>query len=135
MGRVVLALLVTTTCVTVIFALDYIDDTYKKRGGDASVLITQIVSTFAILGGLSWEYSFDGCVEAPSFTTEYRMTFTSVLSALTFAIIVPAWRNYILPKAMQLEGLHEDTVHQKRAKSDADGALSDDPLVASPSAA
>merc|ERR1712100_283442 len=112
-----------------------IDDSYKKRGGDASVLISQIVGTFAILGGLSWEYSFDGCVEALSFTTEYRMTFTSVLSVLTFAIIVPAWRNYILPKAMQLNELHKDNLKEKANKSGSDGgdgALSDDPLVVSP---
>merc|ERR1719215_666823 len=92
----------------IIFALDVVGDFFKERSppgqDNGSEIIQQIVSAKSILVGFSWEYAFDGGVEAiASMAMSNKRIAESVLAGLVFLVVVPAWRKHILTKAMVLQ--------------------------------
>jgi len=109
-GRVSLALFISVLCFLFIFCLDKIDDMSKSEtGGDGGgELIKTIINAIGILVGLSWEHAFDGGVEAIASLTSNPVYAELVLAAFVALLIVPAWRKYILKKAMQLEDYRKE---------------------------
>jgi hypothetical protein len=105
-GRVLLALVLSVICLLVIFVLDVIGDTAKRMYPGKNLgnsIIAQIVSAKSILVGFSWEHAFDGGVEAIASTTSSPQVAESLIAALVFLVIVPAWRKHILKKSIVLQ--------------------------------
>jgi len=78
-------------------------------------IIRVIINSLGILVGFSWEHSFDGSVEDIAENAPLRGKAASVNTQLILgiavcALILPAWREYILQKVM----LIEDMMRKKR---------------------
>jgi len=105
-GRILLALVLSVICLVIIFGLDFIGDTAKKLYPGKNLgnsIIKRIVDAKSILVGFSWEHAFDGGVEAIASTTSDPQFANTAIAVLVFLIIVPAWRRYILKKAIVLQ--------------------------------
>jgi hypothetical protein len=111
-GRVLLALVLSAAALIFIFLLDRIED---AAGGNPRIdrVIQNIVNALSILVGLSWEYCFDGGLEAVVSVTKHPVSMKLVFTFLVALVILPAWRRYILVKILQLNKNHEE---QQRAK-------------------
>lgn len=118
-GRVFLALFISGCCFGLIFTLDKVDDMQQARSGEGDgKLILTIINAIGILVGLSWEHAFDGGVEAVASKTgseENKMLCELGLAAFVALLIVPAWRRYILKKAMQLDDYEEEAKRGAKA--------------------
>lgn len=67
--------------------------------------IRSIISSFALAVGLAWEHAFHaathtiiGSVPVPFFRT-YTLTTKTGVAMLSFALMLPAWLKYLVPKA------------------------------------
>lgn len=111
-GRICLALCLSLIAMVTVFGLDVIGDFLKARsppGANTSGdVIAQIVYAMAILVGFSWEFAFDGGVEALASTTKSPLLADTVMAILVGVIIVPAWRRHILWKAMILKRNYDE---------------------------
>jgi hypothetical protein len=119
-GRILLALVLSVICLVIVFFLDFIGDGFKKRFPGKRIgveVVEQIVFAKSILVGFSWEHAFDGGVEAIASTTSRPQVADTVIAALVFIIIVPAWRKHILKKAIVLkEYAVEEREHEDRLR-------------------
>merc|ERR1711977_284599 len=127
LGRVSLAFALTTFACVSVFAVDRIADNMRSAyEGEKDTLefveeiIRVIINSLGILVGFSWEHSFDGSVEdiadnAPVSGAAAIVNTQLILGLSVCALILPAWREYILQKVMLIEdmmrkkrGLHSD---------------------------
>merc|ERR1712217_994301 len=87
--------------------LDKVDDSHKgtedSRAGASA--IQQIITALGILVGFSWEHCFEGSVAAVAGLTSHPRITKLALAISVTMLVVPAWRKYILVKAMMLEDL------------------------------
>lgn len=122
LGRVSLAFVLTTFACVSVFVVDRIADsmrtTYENQKDTLEFveeLIRVIINSLGILVGFSWEHSFDGSVEdiadnAPLSGAAAIVNTELILGVAVCALILPAWREYILHKVM----LMEDMLKKKR---------------------
>jgi len=109
--RVFLACVLSVVALISIFALDVIED-MESTGESVDKVIKSVINSVGILVGFSWEQAFDGGVEVIAELSESRGRWYPVLSTLLLggliaAVIIPAWRRYILQHTL---------VHDKEAK-------------------
>mmetsp|Transcript_36898 Transcript_36898/g.64995 ORF Transcript_36898/g.64995 Transcript_36898/m.64995 type:complete len:166 (-) Transcript_36898:25-522(-) len=106
MGRILMSITLTLAVVCCIFILDPIDDNLNtgEDGSAGTEVVATIIEAMGVLVGFSWEHSFDGGVEAIASVSPHKKLVATALTIFVFCAIVPAWRSYILTKAMQLEG-------------------------------
>merc|ERR1712176_1023910 len=112
-------------CFSVIF-LDKIDDFHagsedSKAGARA---IQEIITALGILVGFSWEHCFEGSVGAVASLTDHPRITKLVLGCLVTILVVPAWRRYVLVKAMMLEDLKMQREANRQKHKDNTGAES-----------
>lgn len=110
MGRVVMALMLSTVSCLAVFCLDFVDDAHKgsedsKAGAQA---IQMMVNSLGILIGFSWEHTFDGGVNAVANATRYPETVKFVMGVVIAALMVPMWRRHILTKEVSLQQRKEE---------------------------
>jgi len=108
--RVVLALVLSAGSFLFIFFLDKLEDN-ELLGKDANESLEVIIEGLGILVGFSWEQSFDVAVE--DITTSAKSLMPPSLSRLLMsivliAVVLPAWRYYILPKEQLLKEVRKD---------------------------
>merc|ERR1719316_1150723 len=98
----------------IIFVLDKIAD-LDATGSDADEAIRTIIEALGILVGFSWEQSFDTAVDSiTERVTAMPPPITKLLMSLCLvAIVLPAWRIYILQRVLILE-------EEEMAKEDED---------------
>eukprot|EP00442_Polarella_glacialis_P000292 CAMPEP_0115115950 /NCGR_PEP_ID=MMETSP0227-20121206/42999_1 /TAXON_ID=89957 /ORGANISM="Polarella glacialis, Strain CCMP 1383" /LENGTH=687 /DNA_ID=CAMNT_0002516723 /DNA_START=46 /DNA_END=2110 /DNA_ORIENTATION=+ len=109
-GEVVQANLVTVLSFAIIFILDKLADA-GHGGAKANDAIRSTVVALGILIGFSWEKCFDTAVDntAESGLIVFPPAITKLLLAIVLAaIVVPAWRWYILPVVKELGGFEEE---------------------------
>merc|ERR1711904_506603 len=121
-GRVLLALVLSGMSLIFIFVLDKVED---AAGGHSRLdrVIQNIVNALSILVGLSWEYCFDGGLEAVVSVTDHPLLIKLVFTFLVALVILPAWKRYILVKIMTLNKNREEVRDARRAT----GELTQDP--------
>lgn len=102
--RVCLAMFLSLLSFAIIFVLDKIAD-MDATGAAADEAIRTIIEALGILVGFSWEQSFDVAVD--SITQQITVMPASVtkllMSLCLVAIVLPAWRIYILQSVLILE--------------------------------
>merc|ERR1712232_726707 len=116
MGRVILAMAVSGFALIFVFCLDYIDDNMDsgENAKAAPMAITTAINALSILVGFSWEHSFDGGVAAVAGQTSNPMMTKFVLAVFVFALMVPAWRRYILVRALSLDQIKQERNEKKK---------------------
>lgn len=109
MGRVMMALLLSGFVGFLVFGLDGVDDRHRgsedSKGGAQAIEI--LIRSLGVLVGFSWEHCFDGAVAAVSSKSSHPVAMKLVLGAVVVLFIVPAWRRYVLVKAIVLEEMRE----------------------------
>jgi len=124
LGRIVLALLLSLFCLIVIFMLDSIDDFFKEglqpgQINPGAEIVDQTVTAISILAGFSWEYAFDGGVEAIAQETSNPIWTATMLAGFVFIVVVGPWKKHILRKAMVLKAYKQAALDaEARTKSD-----------------
>eukprot|EP00928_Gymnodinium_smaydae_P071663 TRINITY_DN55199_c0_g1_i1.p1 TRINITY_DN55199_c0_g1~~TRINITY_DN55199_c0_g1_i1.p1 ORF type:complete len:585 (-),score=144.49 TRINITY_DN55199_c0_g1_i1:105-1859(-) len=100
---VVLALFISFASFTLIVFLDWLaDKDWTPEKVDCT--IKQLIGAIGILVGFAWEQCFDGAVEALASVEPvpaYRHLLKMALALFCVAIIVPAWRLYMLPMVIR----------------------------------
>lgn len=109
MGRVYIALLMSGFAFACILGLDKIND---AGGSNAKRIVATCITSLGILVGFSWENCFDGGVGAVASLTPQPALAKLAFAVVVAMVVVPAWRKYILFKAMMHEALAAE-----RAKS------------------
>lgn len=100
---VVIAMFFSLCSFAVICGLDKVADRVKdamgasKRGKMIHRTIVNIIGFIGILIGFSWEQCFDKAIEDLSSTFSNPHIVKLILAAVSIVLIVPAWKNYILP--------------------------------------
>jgi len=112
MGAVVLALIVSAVSFVMIFILDKIADS-DSTGKEADKAIEKIILALGILIGFSWEKSFDVSVgqvaEVMHYCSKIPVSIAKLLMALLLmALVVPAWRIYILSTLYEIGAFEEE---------------------------
>jgi hypothetical protein len=135
MGRVILAMAVSGFALVFVFCLDVIDDTMVDMGGSenakvAPMAIATAINALSILVGFSWEHSFDGGVAAVAGQTSNPIMTKFVLAVIVFVMMVPAWRRYILVRAISLDQIKVERTKKKKAKKKNDKKSISDPTRA-----
>merc|ERR1711920_489836 len=118
LGRVMMALELSAVACFVVLFLDKIDD-YHAGSEDSRAgarAIQQIINALGILVGFSWEHCFEGSVAAVAGLTKHPRITKLVLGCLVTILVVPAWRKYVLVKAMMLEDLKMQREANRRRK-------------------
>merc|ERR1711957_902014 len=107
LGRVMMALELSGVACFVVIFLDKIDDFHagSEDSQAGARAIQQIITALGILVGFSWEHCFEGSVGAVAGLTDHPRITKLVLGCLVTILVVPAWRKYVLVKAMMLEEL------------------------------
>jgi len=110
MGRVVMALMLSSVSCAAVFCLDFVDDMHKgsedsKAGAQA---IQMMVNSLGILIGFSWEHTFDGGVNAVAGATRYPKTVKFFMGVGIAGLMVPMWRRHILTKEVSHEKRKEE---------------------------
>jgi hypothetical protein len=121
--RLYLALFQTAASFLVILVLDFFAD---NAGPAYAKAIVMIIHCLGAAVGLSWEHTFDKCVEVcVEFMTEdsFLFGFTDdpkiwalCLSAAIVFTVLPAYRFYIVPRMYHLMEEYEDHSHAQEAK-------------------
>lgn len=90
------AVVVSAICFSFIFVLDKLADAEwtSERVDDC---IRAVISAIGILVGFSWEQTFDASVAALASQTDSPTIMKLVLAIACAVIVVPAWKNYMLP--------------------------------------
>eukprot|EP00930_Biecheleria_cincta_P070073 TRINITY_DN57736_c0_g1_i1.p1 TRINITY_DN57736_c0_g1~~TRINITY_DN57736_c0_g1_i1.p1 ORF type:complete len:649 (-),score=118.95 TRINITY_DN57736_c0_g1_i1:266-2212(-) len=123
MGAIQLALILSFVAGTSVFLFDKADDFLKNRpGGDseaASLAVTTIINSLALLVGFTWEKCFDHGVEAVTAGMEGANArgMKLLLAILVSVFVVRPWRRFILTKVMDMEILKRARIQQIRQKA------------------
>jgi len=96
---IVVALMNSFGSFSIIRALDKIAD-MEATGEKVDHAIEQVIGAIGILVGFGWEQCFDKATESFSTVLPYSTYSKMVLVLLCCAIIVPAWRWWLLPMAL-----------------------------------
>lgn len=102
----ILALCIGFCTICAVFVLDFFADTFGELEGDQRVVdpkaLRAIITALGILVGLSWEDTFDACLEGlAEFNAESsnRALLQAVMNMMLAGLAFPAWKLYILPRA------------------------------------
>lgn len=112
-GSAVIALVTSLLAMLTIFVLDRIED-LEITGQVADSCTSTMICAIGILIGFSWEYTFDEAVEAlATLSGEGRGQWMPIILRLLLAIalaalIIPAWRLYILKTARHYAQKRDD---------------------------
>jgi len=128
-GRILLALVLSSGALAVIFVLDTVEDFLHESAGHMSLqevrrvsrIIQIIINALSILVGFTWEHSFDGGVEAVASTTDHPVTMKMCMTAVVAVVIIPAWRRFILVKVLNLADLRKERLHASAMSSEGEG--------------
>ena len=100
LGLVVLAFVITLICVLLIFVLDFFAD----RGEVNIKAVRTVIHCLGVLVGLAWEKAFhtavEGVVEGTGLQKSSGPFGVTALALGLVAMVLPAWRWYILPRAL-----------------------------------
>lgn len=105
-GKIAHALGLSVCCCIAIFGLDTVHDRLKRGGGNihrSNKVVGSMVSAIAICVGLSWEAVFDPSIEEVTKGFANPRLAGLFISAGVALVIVPAWKLYILKKALLLD--------------------------------
>lgn len=110
--KVVLALLVSFISCVIIMILDKVADA-DFTGKMADDILEGLIFSKSLLIGFSWEKAFDKAVESIAESKiqslgMHPITGKLVLSLATVCIVVPAYRQHIMPKIIRLEQDREE---------------------------
>eukprot|EP00667_Euglena_gracilis_P006001 EG_transcript_6046 len=103
LASVIIALIVSGTAFLLIFGLDKLAD-LDMTDADADDAIKTVILSFGIMVGFSWEKCFDSGMETISEellaqgNAQHWGKF--LMAAVLVAIVLPAWRAYILPRKL-----------------------------------
>jgi len=124
LGRVLLALVLSTAALLIIFLLDLVED--NAAGARVARVVQNVVNALCILIGFSWEHCFDGGVEAVvgKFTNPVSMDLA--LTALVAMVIIPAWRRNILARVLYLEEEQKALIGTRHWSSSEEGSDEDE---------
>jgi len=122
MGAVVLALIVSAISFVMIFILDKIADA-DSTGKEADKAIEKMILALGILIGFSWEKSFDVSVgqvaEVMHYQSKIPVSIAKLLMAfLLMALVVPAWRIYILSTLFDIGAFEEEEEEEEVGKEE-----------------
>lgn len=108
MKEICLSIFVTVVAFALIFVLDVIADS-DATSAEIDKAVRGVIKSIAVLIGFSWEKAFDFAVEG--LTKEVTIIEHSItkliLASLLAAVVVPAWRWYILPTILEYEEAEE----------------------------
>eukprot|EP00929_Paragymnodinium_shiwhaense_P008781 TRINITY_DN11276_c0_g1_i1.p1 TRINITY_DN11276_c0_g1~~TRINITY_DN11276_c0_g1_i1.p1 ORF type:complete len:627 (+),score=130.54 TRINITY_DN11276_c0_g1_i1:238-1881(+) len=109
LARCLLALVLSVLICIAVIGLDSIYDAMTQMGNPtyAKKMIQLIIEAMGILAGFSWEHAFSGGAYAVSTISDHQLVAQLALGGALFTVITPAWRKYILVKAMKLEEMNE----------------------------
>jgi hypothetical protein len=114
-GCLVVAVFLTLTSFALVYVLSYIEELLEKnqqhaqQAKTARRALASLELALGLVVGFSWERAFDVGFEEIEHTLEHSSSHASgtvwvtLLSILLFVIVAPAWRLYILPKALGAE--------------------------------
>lgn len=123
-ARLVLCLFVSFVVFGIVTVLDKLadfdlaDEELDKIVDEA---IVTLISSLGLAVGFSWEQAFDGAMEVIADETGNAELATLGLAAVMCAVVVPAWRLYILPIVSRLHHEHlsriclADTMGRRRS--------------------
>eukprot|EP00425_Heterocapsa_triquetra_P039720 CAMPEP_0195074700 /NCGR_PEP_ID=MMETSP0448-20130528/17741_1 /TAXON_ID=66468 /ORGANISM="Heterocapsa triquestra, Strain CCMP 448" /LENGTH=603 /DNA_ID=CAMNT_0040106989 /DNA_START=61 /DNA_END=1869 /DNA_ORIENTATION=- len=104
MGKVILAMVITCLAFALIFALDTLAD-LDSTSAKVDKSIRSLVGALGILVGFSWEDCFDVAVANVAAKVDFIPDAITklLLSLVLSALVLPAWRWYILPVVLKME--------------------------------
>jgi len=97
---VVLTMIISGVSFSSIWVLDKLADA-DCTGDRTDRAIIQIIKAIGILVGFGWEQCFDQAVESISSALPQPHLSKMILALLCVTVIVPAWKWYLLPMAIQ----------------------------------
>jgi len=122
MGRVILALTLSSSSMSIIWVLDKIDDRMRGKRHLGKRVMKTVNTALGILVGFSWEHCFDGAVEAVATLGHSRIIMKDVLCLMVVLVVVPAWRKYILKKTLELKVYKDERDRSAEEAEEAEAA-------------
>jgi len=124
LARVVMALIDSVLVVFTLFGVDFIADHMQGRSERA---LRSLMTAMGLLLGLAWEAAFDQAVSGieekfAADSVRNRVLLKVGMSAALCTLVLPAWRLYILPKA--IAGAGEGHIKMGLEESMAEAVLS-----------
>jgi len=119
--QVQVALAATAVAFSMIYGLDKIAD-MKSTGDDVDKAIRTVCMSLALLIGFGWEKTFDMAVEASvsgaqiSWLPDYAGKMA--LALFLCAIVLPAWRKFILPTCLEFIKMDEEAEEAEKEEEE-----------------
>eukprot|EP00930_Biecheleria_cincta_P056020 TRINITY_DN4222_c0_g1_i2.p1 TRINITY_DN4222_c0_g1~~TRINITY_DN4222_c0_g1_i2.p1 ORF type:complete len:480 (-),score=83.82 TRINITY_DN4222_c0_g1_i2:54-1493(-) len=94
--------------------LDKVEDSAKglESRRHTGLLFKNVISSIGLAVGLTWEKTFDRSLEVAASRSTHPVLMEFVLSVFVVALIVPAWRRYILAKQIYYDELKMDMTEE-----------------------
>ncbi|CAK0893384.1 unnamed protein product, partial [Prorocentrum cordatum] len=122
-ARMLMAMVFSLACFMAIRIVDFFADRASRSTQKG---LRQLLSTFGIVMGLTWEACFTEAIEG--ITGDYHGTYKTVadlgFTLILCAVVLPAWAMYILPKVLEDEEGKKEK--QKETNGDAEEPGSSD---------
>eukprot|EP00440_Ansanella_granifera_P073922 gb/GFBE01080215.1/.p1 GENE.gb/GFBE01080215.1/~~gb/GFBE01080215.1/.p1 ORF type:complete len:557 (+),score=144.77 gb/GFBE01080215.1/:1-1671(+) len=128
--EVVVAIFVTAFSFTLIFLLDIIQDSEPHA---THKHVTRLVQALGILVGFGWEKAFDAAVADMTEQVDVLPPPVTkmILAVVLVAIVVPAWRFFILPTILEFMKIEEEEEEEEKegAEKDAESGSLAEPFL------
>eukprot|EP00930_Biecheleria_cincta_P029512 TRINITY_DN20526_c0_g1_i1.p1 TRINITY_DN20526_c0_g1~~TRINITY_DN20526_c0_g1_i1.p1 ORF type:complete len:699 (-),score=139.21 TRINITY_DN20526_c0_g1_i1:29-2125(-) len=108
--NVALSVLLSAFAFLCTLILDKVEDSFAREGETQAQakMFKSVITALGLLVGLSWEHSFDVAVEVAAEKTSRPVMMELVFTVVVVALIVPAWRRYVLTKQIYYAQLKEE---------------------------
>jgi len=107
--HLIAALFLSMCALAAIRVLDIIQD----MGASFPRLLQNMINVFSVLIGLSWEMCFEHSLEELSEETVHPEAMKLIFTVCAVAIVLPAWRMFIVRRVMHLERKHQERQEAK----------------------
>jgi len=108
--HLVAALFLSMCSLAVIRVLDIIQD----MGGSSPRILQSMINVFSVLIGLSWEICFEGGLTELSEETANPNEMKLMFTVCAVAIVVPAWRMYVVKRVIDLKAKAKERQDAKK---------------------
>ncbi|CAK0816694.1 unnamed protein product [Prorocentrum cordatum] len=127
-ARMLMAMVFSMACFMAIRIVDFFADRASKSTQKG---LRQLLSTFGIVMGLTWEACFTEAIDG--ITADYDGSYKTVLDfGITFslcAVVLPAWAMYILPKVLEDEEQKKDKEKEANGHAEELGSFGDESMT------